>query len=463
MLARVSEGSSEPPASSQQSAPGYTSPGLQHVAAFSAVLSCCQFACGLFNFLVSVVMTNVSRAVGAKAWHQVGPRVWLAIVSAVFCGVLVAGVLIAARHKIFDLLALSPELLSLASPLFTVYAWSIPGIFLSRVATGVLGGFNRLTVLCALNVSGAVVEVAGVALALSLYSQPGTSQVERASGRGRDMGAGSHGRQGLSGVGSDAIQGGALQAVGCAITLATSLRALVGICLIPLMAPPEARGRFNFSPWRALARDESEQVGGSTMRAPLLLDGTGKRPVGSSALVCDGQVRVLDAEGVSDGGGGEGMGGGRPLPAAPPFHPLQFLRDSANMMVRSLCLQLSLWAMCISCSRLDPSGALLAAHHVSLQIWSLYQQFRRTPPPLPFFTWTRFHHTAILATPLPRSSPTPLSSHSGTPMRLPERVPGRRFPSLGLTQGSLCGMASPDRTCLSPAPFPTTRAPRTPP
>ena len=344
MLARVSAGSSEPPASAQQSA--YPSPaaGLQHVAAFSAVLSCFQFACGLFNFLVSVVMTNVSRAVGAKAWHQVGPRVWLAIVTAVLCGVLVSGAMIAARRTIFDLLALSPELLSLASPFFAVYAWSVPGIFLTRVVTGVLGGFNRLTVLCVLNVSGALVEVAGVAFALSLPSQSGQ---------------------------------GALQAVGFAIALATSFRALVGICLIPLAAPQEAQGRLNFSLCLAFSRDESgqvrsstTQVGGSTMREPLLLDGAGKRPASTGASRAqdrDGEAGALDAEGGSDAGG---EGGGPQPPSAPPFQPLQFLQDSVNMMVRSLCLQLSLWALCISCSRLDPSGALLAAHHVSLQIWS---------------------------------------------------------------------------------------------
>ena len=49
LLARISPTGTVPQ-------PTLTSAGVQYVAAFSAVLSTCQFACGLFNFLVAVVM-----------------------------------------------------------------------------------------------------------------------------------------------------------------------------------------------------------------------------------------------------------------------------------------------------------------------------------------------------------------------------------------------------------------------
>ena len=278
--------------------------GVQFVAAFSAVSSCCQFTCGLFNFLVSVVMTNVSRTIGAKAWHQVGPRVWLAIATALVCGLLVACILWAARDAVFGLLSLSPALREMASGFFVVSVFTIPAVFLNRVVVGVLGGFGRLNALCAWNVTGSAAEVAAVALVLSTYRP-------------------------VSGEESDS--GRTLQVVGCAIALATILRSMVGVILISLLAPPEVR----FFP--ALLRRS-------------------------------GDVREALLE---DQRAAENAFSGNTRPAAPPFRPLAFLRDSANMMVRSLCIQVSVWALCICCSRLDSSGALLCAHHVSLQIWML--------------------------------------------------------------------------------------------
>ena len=140
--------------------------GVQYVAAFSAVLACCQFAAGLFNFLVSVVMSNCSRTIGAKAWHQLGPRVWMALLTALLCGALVSGILLASRAAIFQLLSLSPELILLSSPLFNVSASTIPAIFLNRVVAGVLSGLGQLSVVCALNVVGAAAEVGAVVFAL---------------------------------------------------------------------------------------------------------------------------------------------------------------------------------------------------------------------------------------------------------------------------------------------------------
>ena len=133
------------------------------MAAFSAVLSCCQFAAGLFNFLVSVVMTHCSRTIGAKAWHQLGPRIWMAVLTALACGALVSGILLMSRSAIFRLLSLSPGLVTLASPLFKVAACTIPATFLNQVATGVLSGLGRLAVVCALNVAGAGRQLSGVA------------------------------------------------------------------------------------------------------------------------------------------------------------------------------------------------------------------------------------------------------------------------------------------------------------
>ena len=65
--------------------------GTETVAAFSAVTSCCQFATGLFGFLLSVVMNHVSKTIGAKAWSSVYPRARLAVCTAFVCGVMCAG------------------------------------------------------------------------------------------------------------------------------------------------------------------------------------------------------------------------------------------------------------------------------------------------------------------------------------------------------------------------------------
>lgn len=67
-----------------------------------------------------------------------------------------------------------------------------------------------------------------------------------------------------------------------------------------------------------------------------------------------GSPRGFNGDEGEDGHGGNarGEGGGSDEdgePTAPPFRPVEFLRDSANMMLRSLCLQSSLWALCICC------------------------------------------------------------------------------------------------------------------
>ena len=57
-------------------------------------------------------------------------------------------------------------------------------------------------------------------------------------------------------------------------------------------------------------------------------------------------------------------------PSSPtPWNPLDFLRDSADMMIRSLALQGSVWSMSVISSRLGTD--VLAAHHVAMLIWML--------------------------------------------------------------------------------------------
>jgi Na+-driven multidrug efflux pump len=164
--------------------------GVPLIAAFSAVLSCCQFAAGLFNFLVSVVMTHCSRTIGAKAWHQLGPRVWMALLTALLCGALVSGILLAARAPIFQLLSLSPELRALAAPLFNVSAATIPAIFINRVVAGVLSGLGRLSVVCSLNVAGSAAEVAAVVLALRIAANSSADDAKTLQGVGEAIAVG---------------------------------------------------------------------------------------------------------------------------------------------------------------------------------------------------------------------------------------------------------------------------------
>lgn len=90
----------------------------------------------------------------------------MALLTALLCGALVSGILLASRAAIFQLLSLSPELILLSSPLFNVSASTIPAIFLNRVVAGVLSGLGQLSVVCALNVVGAAAEVGAVVFAL---------------------------------------------------------------------------------------------------------------------------------------------------------------------------------------------------------------------------------------------------------------------------------------------------------
>ena len=88
--------------------------------------------------------------------------------------------------------------------------------------------------------------------------------------------------------------------------------------------------------------------------------------------------------GEEEGGGWGGRG--RRGPAAPPFRPMEFLRDSANMMLRSLCLQSSLWALCICCRCV---GLHVCARSLTraLSVRSLSRALYRARFPAWLLTW----------------------------------------------------------------------------
>jgi len=257
--------------------------GSAAIAAFSAVQSACQFATGLFNFLILVVMNHTAKAIGAQAWQAVRQRVALAVAAALVCGAVCVGLLMLLKEPILELLDLEEDCRAFASSYFTIRALTTPPLLLMRVVTGTLSGLQWLHLATILNISSAIVEA--VASYLALYVM----------------------ESGLDGLGWASF--------GCSFATAAG-----GLVCVAMLLP--------------------------------------RKVAGAAIAVADGADSLLAEEKPEE------------VPVeAPAFQPIQFLRDSADMMIRSLFLQSSVWALSICAARLGKD--ILAAHHVCMLLWML--------------------------------------------------------------------------------------------
>jgi Na+-driven multidrug efflux pump len=213
-----------------------------------------------------------------------------------------------------ELLNLDDELLALAGPYYRYRAATIPAILLLRVCTGVLSGLQCLRAATALNVGNALLE--GSATAAVLF---------------------------CPGLVADSSSG-FLPGVGMASLLTSCTAATVGLVTILVLAPP---GVVVFFPpcYKTRSTLRKDEVGGTAASS--------EKPL----------LDLPTSDDFSDDGNAEQEA----MP--PPFRPWAFIRDSRDMMARSLALQASVWALGIFAARLGSDA--LAGQHVALLLWML--------------------------------------------------------------------------------------------
>jgi Na+-driven multidrug efflux pump len=311
---------------------------LQMLAAFSAVTATVAFVQGVFNFLVTVTWAQLGKlAIGEQRWEEVGGRVRQAACVALLAGCGCAAVLWAMRGPILASMALEPRVEALAYPFFGWKLLTVPPIFLHQTAMGVLGGYQRLYCLSALNVLLAATDTA-VAWA-ALY--PLTA--------------------GLSGLGF-----ASLVISVCSMLLSWSL--------VAALPPAGAAGRIQLLPVLPCGVDRRRRRRPATWRQ---IDG------GQDEDGDDGGGGTADIVGATCAIGEEqqlaGSAAQQPPPPPPPQQRdgqashkcakcprCEYLRSACDQMIRSTVLSASIWLMTLCAARM--SSEALAAHQVSVMV-----------------------------------------------------------------------------------------------
>ena len=144
--------------------------GATAVAAYAAVVATVDFAGGIFNFCVSVTMSQVANALGAKAWVDVAARFRVALLAAFAVGVVAALALLALEQPLFHLMALTPAVRAAATEIYCLRVALLPLIMVQRVCVGLLGGFQCVRVAALRALVVALLEVASQWLALHTFS-----------------------------------------------------------------------------------------------------------------------------------------------------------------------------------------------------------------------------------------------------------------------------------------------------
>jgi Na+-driven multidrug efflux pump len=335
-----------------------TGASTARLAAFAATAASIAFASNLFNFLTTVVMARVGQALGGRRWRALGQEVRAAAGTALVLGGCCAALLFACEDALLGgsasgggLFALSAEARAAAAPLYRLRLCAIPCLFAQRVSSGLLGGFQRIEALTAVNLGAAAVELGGVWWAL----------------------------RGDGGGGEDDSEA-ALRRCGWAFVASSAFGAGLSAALVLALPPAEARGKL-----RMLPRCCGGTDGGDGEEA--VGDGGGGGGGGGSGA----SAALGEEKGGEAGVGAECERASSSSPSSSSssssfssssFSACSFLRDSSAMMGRSLFLQGSVFAMAAVASQLDrdaetpgggggDGGAVLAAHSIAMQLWML--------------------------------------------------------------------------------------------
>ena len=256
----------------------------------------------------------------------------------------------------------------------------IPAVFLSKVALGALTGCKHLVAVTCLNVGRAMIEAGATYVVLSKTGAFDHDDFVDDDDRD-DANAG-----GLTG-------GGHLAKVGAVSLAVQYAAAVVGVVLLRCLKPTGSDEHIRLC-------ESSTDIG----------DGGGGGDGGG-----DG----------GDGGGGGGGGGGgsggvgsgtepgsgeSPTDRGTTAEVCEFYRDASDMIVRSLCLQSSVWALAVCAGNLG--SAALAAHQVLLLLWMLTSYI---VDGLADLGWVESETTALHPTRPPLDPASPHSDPNSSP------------------------------------------------
>lgn len=137
-----------------------------NLAAYAAISSTLTFTLNIFNFLVTVTMAQVSKAVGGKLWSKVGSKLLVALTTGLGVGIVCAVLLFSIRDHVFQFMGLTVHVRQLASTPYAVRLISLPFMMMQRVCVGTLGGYQRLKTMAILAVTTSILEICSQVYAL---------------------------------------------------------------------------------------------------------------------------------------------------------------------------------------------------------------------------------------------------------------------------------------------------------
>ena len=144
--------------------------GAPAVAAYAAVVATVDFVGGIFNFFVTVTMSQVANALGAEAWADVASRFRVALLASAAVGVIAALGLLALEQPLFRLMGLTPAVRAAATEIYCLRVALLPLVMVQRVCVGLLVGFQCMRVAALRALLVALLEVASQWLALRTFN-----------------------------------------------------------------------------------------------------------------------------------------------------------------------------------------------------------------------------------------------------------------------------------------------------
>ena len=284
--------------------------GSESLAIFGAVCATIQFILGLFNFLLVTTLSQVGLAVGAKRWHEIGPRFHLAFSSAVFIGCICALTLFFGQNFVFRLMALGrddPALLHEARCVMSVRIITVPFIMIQKVCSGFLGGYQRIKTMAFFTAILGLTEVLSQVIVLIVLKMD-------------------------------------LVAASVGTVLSSVFGALLALLLVVLMPPDQAEGKIELFPqsmrcWKNIPSEHANDVVNPNVSIPQALS-----PRSTSSLRSMLSLSLLFSPSARD-----------------------YVKASSDTIMRSILISSAVYSATIVTANFGT--ALLAAHKITHDFW----------------------------------------------------------------------------------------------
>eukprot|EP01029_Cantina_marsupialis_P025535 TRINITY_DN676758_c0_g1_i2.p1 TRINITY_DN676758_c0_g1~~TRINITY_DN676758_c0_g1_i2.p1 ORF type:complete len:500 (-),score=124.88 TRINITY_DN676758_c0_g1_i2:68-1477(-) len=135
--------------------------GVDTLASYSTVTTSFTFALSLFNFLTSVVISQVGLAIGKKDFKDVGKRVRCALLTPIVLGIICGIFLFGSKSGVYWLLKADDDIKKIGDAFYDLRIAILPFQLMVSAITGVLCGYQRLFAAVIVNVTCAAVDVIG--------------------------------------------------------------------------------------------------------------------------------------------------------------------------------------------------------------------------------------------------------------------------------------------------------------